>query len=774
MIQPTNPTTHERLGLSTLEDISKLILQSSDLDETLRNIVELVAARMRTEVCSIYLYENEYLNLRATIGLSPSSVGLSLAVGEGLIGFTAETRAVVNVDEPQNHPRFKYVENSNEDKYHSFLGIPLYDRHQLIGVMAIQTIEPRQFDEIEISTLGTIAFQLSTVVASARLLERINLEQSSPPTQREVTSSVIKGNVGFHGVASGPAILINETYGFAEVSSDDVVDIEQELEHLTEALEKSRIETLCLEKRVAERLSEDDAAIFHSHLMMLQDRALIDRMRACIQDGASAASSVRTVIADYVAVFQRMDDPYLRERAIDMEDIGRRLISNLLGDPREGFQLSQPGILIAGELMPSDVAMLDPLQILGLVLESGDSNSHAVIIAKSLGIPALIGVKDALRLVEPGTSLILDANSGCLHISPSPQVRREYQRLEADGARQREELEQFKNREAETADGIKVILRANIGLLSDIKIAHRYGAEGVGLYRTEFPYMAHADYPDRQTQYDIYRRAVKEFPGQSVTIRTLDIGGDKQLPYFEAPQEENPFLGWRSVRISLDQRDIFQTQIEAILMAATHGSVKLMFPMITTIEEILACKAVVADARAALSEEGWTIPDVPLGMMIEVPAVITLAESFAAEVDFFALGTNDLVQYMLAADRGNARISHHYDPLHPAMLRAIRQIVDVTQRLNKGLCICGEMASDPGCFAVLVGLGLREFSVSSPAIFDLKSLLSKLTADKLQELTQSVLAEVQGNRIHARVDQLLKDLAVDSYGATAASSRVST
>ncbi|MGB7326565.1 MAG: phosphoenolpyruvate--protein phosphotransferase [Rubripirellula sp.] len=783
MVQPystneTDAAKSERIGLSTLEDISKLILQSSGLDQTLRNIVRLVADRMQSEVCSIYLCEDDRLVLRSTLGLASDSIGrISLGFNEGLIGYTAETRNIVNVGEPQSHPRFHYIADSNEEIYHSFLGIPLQDRQRLIGVMAIQTIDPREFGPIEISTLTTIAFQLSAVVASARLLDQLDRElfrnNHSPSANVTVASTdststdglvvaeraeftdslLLKGELGFGGVAMGPAYLIDEDLGVSEIGDDEPFDSETAQDRLSEAIEKAKIETLCLEKRVAQRLGEEDAAIFHSHLMILQDRVLLEKLRADIQDGRSAASAIKHVIGDYTRAFRRLDDPYLQERAADMEDIGRRLLSNLSGQVRDTIQLPYEAIVVAKEMMPSDIALLDHARILGLVLEASDSNGHAVIIAKSLGIPTLVGVADATRRIRPGASLILDSASGALHIEPAKQIRSEYRRLKIDGLRHQEQLEQFKTRDAVTVDGTKVTLRANIGLLSDVSIAQQFGAEGVGLYRTELPYMARASFPDRETQYEIYRRVVEGFPGQSVTVRTLDIGGDKSLPYFDTPRELNPFLGWRSVRVSLSHRDMFRTQIEAVLMAATHGNVKLMFPMVTTLDEILACKTIVAEAKQNLIGQGWTIPEVPLGVMIEVPGAITMATHFAKEVDFFALGTNDLIQYLLAADRGNSSVSHYYDSLHPAVLSAIAQTVATAKRCGKSLCICGEMASDPASFALLVGLGLREFSVSSPSIFGLKALLSKLDIKTLQDVADQAIAESSGTSVRKLISE---------------------
>jgi len=757
----------ERIGLSTLEDITKLILDSHGPDETLRNIVQLVAERMHTEACSIYLYEDGKLTLRATIGLSTDLIGkVKLDIGEGLIGHTAETGGIVNVNEAQQHERFLFVESLNEEIYHSFLGIPLFNQQSLIGVLAIQSIEPRWFSPIEMSALSTIAFQLSTVVASARLLDQIKREQAESNAsklehleskQRCSSALALRGQSAFTGFAIGPAVLIRHAFGLSDRLDDESLDIESERERLESALESARIDTICLEKKVADRLSEADASIFHSHLMILQDRVLIDKLLAHVDEGIGAVNAVKTVLADYVTAFRRIDDPYLRERAADLEDIGRRLLAKLLGEESEVVQLHHPAIIVAKELMPSDVASMDHHMILGLVLESEDRNSHAAIISRSLGIPSLFGVKDALQLIDTGASLILDANSGCVHIEPNELIRAEYQRLKADSVRQQEQLLEFKDREARSSDGESVCLRANVGLVSDLELAHRYGAQGVGLYRTEFPYMARTNFPDRQTQYDIYRIVVESFAGESVTIRTLDIGGDKMLPYFEVPEEDNPFLGWRSIRVSLDHRDMFRTQIEAILMASTHGNVKIMFPMVSSMDEVIACKEVVREAKQNLEAEGWTIADVPFGVMIEVPAAVLLANHFASEVDFFALGTNDLVQYMLAADRGNSQIERYYDSLHPAVLQAIAHLVDVAKRHKKGLCICGEMASDPACFAILVGLGLREFSVSSPRILPLKSVLSKLSLTQMQGLAKQVLRESRGSTVRSMVDQMLQE-----------------
>ncbi len=770
----------EKIGVTTLEDISALILQSHDLGETLRNIVTLVARRMRTEVCSIYLLDadQQILRLRASKGLSQRSIGkVTMRIGEGLTGMAAQEQHVVAILEPQSHPRYRYFKETGEERFHSFLGIPLFDRKQPLGVIVLQTVEARQFSGEEISALTTIAFQVSSIVINARLLDSIRLKEEEsnrfalelektrqsllhrePPKDAE-GEAALRGTVAYPGVVSGPAHVLDEKLGFADILDEEQVIAEEELARLDGALEKARIQTLFLEKRVAERLSESDAEVFHTHLMILEDRSFLTKLQREIHDGHSAPYALKKVVAGYLEAFARMDDPYLRERAADMEDIGRRVLAHLVGQEHQILQLRTPGILVAREILPSDMAALDHEQLRGIVTEAGERNSHAVIMAKSLGIPALVGVRGALKAVAPEAPLILDANSGFLYVNPTQKVAAEYRRLEEDNSRELHRLEEFRDLPAVTRDGVRIVLRANIGLVSDVEVARRNGAEGVGLYRTEFPYMTRNSFPDRDEQYQLYRKVIEGFAGHPVTIRTLDIGGDKALPYFSPPKEDNPFMGWRSVRVSLDNRDIFRTQIEAILMAGLHGPVKLLFPMISSVGEVRACKGVIAEARAALAAEGVpAAEEIPLGVMIEVPAAVRLAAQLAKEVDFFALGTNDLIQYMLAADRNNPLVSKYYDPLHPAVLQVLNDVAMVANDLGKGLCLCGEMASDPLNFLVLVGMGIREFSMPAPFIPRTKLLLRDISAKGARKVARAVLEMNESTQIRACLAKAIREI----------------
>ncbi len=774
------PKAHKKsdrsLGLSTLEDISALILQSHDLDETLNNIVALVSKRANSDVCSLYLLDDDAvtLRLRATHGLDPASIGtVSLKIGEGLTGQVAKEQRILSLEEPQSHPHYRYFAETKEEQFHTFVGIPLFDRNLTVGVLVIQTRDVNILADEDLSTLTTIAFQVASIVVNARLLDTIDHQQflsesnlppsgeSGKPTGQKQDSAVLNGQVAYPGVISGQANLIDQQLGFADIFDETDVDIVAELKKLDEALRKTRIQTLYMEKRVADKLTQEDAAIFHTHLMILEDRGFIERLHDHIDNGHSAPYALKKVIGGYLEAFANMEDAYLRERAADMEDIGRRLLANLVGQEPEGLHLHHAGILVAKRLLPSDMAILDHTLIRGMIIESNEANSHSVIMAKALGIPALIGVKGATSRIEPDSEIILDANAGQIYLNPPDTILDEYFRLEHDRVQEKERLDGLRNIPAATRDQQRVTLRANIGLLSDIDIAKRNGAEGVGLYRTEFPYMARSSFPDREDQYKLYRRVIEEFNGEPVTIRTLDIGGDKALPYFTPPKEDNPFMGWRSVRFSLDNREIFQTQIEAILMAAIHGPIRLLFPMISNIEEIRSCKEIVDEAMQNLREQKIPFAEkVPVGAMIEVPAAVRLAPHLAKEVDFFSLGTNDLVQYLLAADRGNALVQRYYDPLHPAVLLSLSYLADIAREQNTDICLCGEMATDPACLFFLVGIGIKQFSLSAPYIPRLKEFIGLIDTAEAEKVAQEALLLADGTSIRTLLQSKIDNFSI--------------
>ena len=776
----------ETLGLRTLEDISALILHSHDLHETLDNIVNLVAKRMGSDVCSIYLLEDdgETLCLQATKGLSKSSVGrITMKTSEGLTGLVMEKKGVVNIEDAPKHPRYKYFRETKEEKFLSFLGVPLFERKTPVGVIVIQTREQRTFTPAEISTISTIAYQISSIVINAKLLDSIRVKEeeraffekelekirSASPREEKAAGNrkkgkspvMLAGATASPGFCRGKVYILNQRLSRNGRGLMEILPAAEELKRFQLALEKAKIQTIYMEKRVAQFLSKEDAAIFHTHLMILEDRGFSGKIIELIESDYGAVRAGQEVVDHYVRAFSTMEDPYLRQRSADMEDIGRRITDCLDGSDRPRPKLREKRIIVAEDILPSDMATLDHDKILGIVTEKGDVNSHAFIMAKSLGIPAVLGIQELLKLIGPRDDIIIDGTSGHIYINPDEHVKVEYERLQRDYSHKRRELEGLRDLPAKTSDGFRIHLRANIGLLSDVKVALANGAEGVGLYRTEFPYMTRTSFPNRHDQYRLYRRILEGFGSLPVTIRTLDIGGDKRLPYFSYPKEDNPFMGWRSIRVSLERQDIFVEQLAAVLMASPHGRASLMFPMVSGVDEIRAIKTILEEVKAELAMKGHPFnPVMRFGIMVELPAAVQTADILIREVDFFSIGTNDLIQYTLAADRNNPKVRKYYDSFHPAVLHSIKRVADVANRVGKKVSICGEMAADPMSAILFIGMGINDFSMSAPSIPLIKQAILKTSMTAANEIAGQVLAMESSDAIRLYLEGVRKTLGI--------------
>ncbi|HIJ89135.1 MAG TPA: phosphoenolpyruvate--protein phosphotransferase [Desulfuromonadales bacterium] len=757
----------QSIGLRTLEDISSIILHSHNLQDTLDNIVTLVAKRMASDVCSIYLLEKdgETLTLKATKGLSKTSVNrVSMKIHEGLSGLAVETRQMVMTDNAPAHPRFKYFKEAKEERFLSFLGLPLFEHKAPIGVIVVQTRETRHFSDDEISVLRTITFQIGSIVHNARLLDSIQRKEQERAWFEQELARTKSGSIGEStspGAGKKKQAAVSRTLSGIAVSSgfgrgkvyildrfnDKVIKLAivgtpgEERHKFIEALEKAKIQTIYMEKRVSEMLSADDAAIFHTHLMILEDRSFSAKITDLIEQGMGATRAVHDVVQQYIQAFSAMEDPYLRERSADIEDIGRRVIDAIEGNNSAEVTLKEKRVLVADEIFPSNLAMLDLGKILGIVTEKGNAYSHAAIMAKSLGIPAVLGVQGVMAAANVKDEIIVDGTSGHIYLNPDVAVKKEYVRLEQEYTGRMKELEGLRDLSAVTTDGVMITLSANIGLLSDVRVATLHGAEGVGLYRTEFPYMARSTFPTRDEQAGIYRKILEGFPGQAVNIRTLDIGGDKGLSYFPYPHEDNPFLGWRSIRVSLDRQDIFREQLAGILLSSHAGNPTIMFPLISSLDEIRQIREILSSVRNELLREGHDVPGyIPFGIMIEVPAAVQIIEFLIQEVDYVSIGTNDLIQYTLAADRNNAGVRQYYDPYHPAILHSIKRVADAANKAGKKASVCGEMAADPLCALLLTGMGIREFSLSAPSIPLVKQALRSNSFDSCRRLARAALA----------------------------------
>jgi len=757
--------------LETLEDISTLISHSEDLQEALRSIVTIIVQRMETEVCSIYLLEhkNTRLTLCATMGLDEDSVGkVSMGIDEGLTGLVIEQMRPVKVVDAQTHPRYKYFPETGEERFHSFLGIPLTEKRAPIGVLVVQTSRRREFSPDEIRLLKAISSQVSSIIIQARMEESLENRdrqhkeyhkrlvgalkrlrsyegRSRERVKRGVTHKWrgrLTGLAAAPGFGHGNVYLMRSKIDLNSVKRRRAKNPTKELEKFRSAVEKSILQIGDLKRRMIELISNDAGAIFEVHRLILVDPTLREQIESKIRyERCDAEYAVSSVFQEHLQSFTQIGDSYLRERGADVRDTAQRVLENLSGRIGRKIELPREAILVAEDLSPADVSLIEGDHFRGIVLSTGGVTSHASLLAKSFEIPTVVGVTGLLENVRDGESLIVDGNSGVVYINPSREVLQEYERLERDYLAFNRHLDEIRDLPAETLDGHRVTLCANVGLLTDITFAHNHGAQGIGLYRTEIPFLAHHDFPNEEQQYALYRRVVEGMEGKPVTIRTLDIGADKYPPYARrATPEANPFLGWRSIRVSLELVDIFKTQLRAILKVGALGQVRLLIPMVSRLEEILRVKEILAEVKEELAEEGVPFDrQMALGIMIEVPSAVQTVDRLLREVDFLSIGTNDLIQYLLAVDRGNRRVAGLYEPLNPAVLSALMQIIQAAKKAGKHVAMCGEMAGDPLATLLLVGMGLEEFSMESLFIPVVKKVIRSMTYQSAKSSVQIVL-----------------------------------
>ncbi|MCE3199811.1 phosphoenolpyruvate--protein phosphotransferase [Paenibacillus sonchi] len=552
--------------------------------------------------------------------------------------------------------------------------------------------------------------------------------------------SKISGIAASAGIAVARAfILEHPDYTITKTAA---ADVEAEIAKLTDALEKSKTELQSIKERTLAELGEKKAEIFESHLLILDDPELISPVMDKIREEmVNADYALNEVATQFIEMFENMKSAYLQERAADMRDVTKRVLNHLLGihyvSPAE---IREEVIVIAQDLTPSDTAQLNRNFVKGFTTNIGGRTSHSAIMARSLEIPAVVGTKNVLSEVKAGDLVIVDGLSGDVLINPSDAEVAEYKAKQAAYDLQIAEWKKLRDEPTVSADGKHVELAANIGTPNDVNGVIDNGGEGVGLYRTEFLYMGRDKLPSEEIQYNAYRTVLENMKGKPVVVRTLDIGGDKELPYLDLPKEMNPFLGFRAIRLCLDRQDIFRTQLRALLRASAHGDLRIMFPMIATLGEFRAARDLLLEEKAKLREEGKEVSDsIQLGIMVEIPSTAVLADQFAKEVDFFSIGTNDLIQYTMAADRMNEQVSYLYQPYNPAILRLIKIVIDAAHAQGKWTGMCGEMAGDSTAIPLLLGLGLDEFSMSATSILPARSQISKLSAAEMKEMAAKAL-----------------------------------
>lgn len=548
------------------------------------------------------------------------------------------------------------------------------------------------------------------------------------------------------GIAASSGIAIAKAYQLVEpdlsFEKTKVNNVEEELVRLKSALTTSHSELAQIRDKALEDLGSDKAAIFEAHLLVLNDPELILQIEDKIKtEQVNAEHALKEVAELFIMLFEQMDNEYMKERAADIRDVTNRVLANLLGVKLVNLSMiSEEVIIIADDLTPSDTAQLNRKYVKGFTTNIGGRTSHSAIMARSMEIPAVVGTKKATSSIKNGDVVIVDGLKGEVHINPTNEVIEQYKNEQIRYEDQKAEWAKLVNESTVSADGHHVELAANIGTPKDLEGVMANGAEGVGLYRTEFLYMGRNELPSEEEQFESYKAVLEGMKDKPVVVRTLDIGGDKELPYLELPKELNPFLGFRAIRLCLEEQDLFRTQLRALLRASVYGNLKIMFPMIATLDEFRAAKAILTEEKEKLVAEGIAVSEkIELGIMVEIPSTAIIADQFAKEVDFFSIGTNDLIQYTMAADRMNERVSYLYQPYNPAILRLVKMVIDAAHREGKWAGMCGEMAGDEQAIPLLLGLGLDEFSMSATSILKARSQILRLTKQEMVELAEKAL-----------------------------------
>ena len=727
--------------LSSLRTIVQEVNSARSLSEVLAIIVKEVRDAMSAGVCSVYLFDESDQNyvLMATEGLRQESIGkVRMAMREGLVGLVAAKEEPLNLQDADQHPNFAYFEETGEAPFHSFLGVPIIHHRKVLGVLVLQQETRRRFASEEEAFVVTVCAQLSGAIAHAEATGA--LRQLASAGRGKSKEAVFPGIPSSSGVGIGRVVLVTSSSDLKMVPERLTDNPGAEVKLFREALKATKRDMRNLGNGLSGKLSAEEYALFEVYIRLLDDRVLINEVISAIKLGQAAPSAWSTVILKHVRTFQKMDDPYLRERAADVNDLGVRVLGYLQAKDKDRAPMPRRIVLVGEDLSATALADIPVHRLVGIISLKGSSNSHMAIVGRALGIPTVMGAINLPWVELEGQELIVDGSTGDVISRATRSVRRHYVQRQREEKLFNKDLEKLRDIPCHTPDGIRFSLWVNTGLRQDTARSLKSGAEAVGLFRTEIPFLMRTSFPTEDEQIEIYREQLSDFAPRPVTMRTLDIGGDKDLPYFPI-EEENPFLGWRGIRISLDHPEIFLVQIRAMLRASEGiNNLRIMLPMISNVPELDRALQLIERAYQELTqEEGYTIKRPLIGAMIEVPAAVYQVKEIGRRVDFMSVGTNDLTQYLLAVDRNNPRVADLYHTLHPSVLRALKQIYDQASSVNCQLSICGEMAGDPLSTVILLGLGYETFSMSASSLLRVKSILLNVSRKDAKLLSKKAL-----------------------------------
>jgi len=751
--------------LEELRLIVQRVSAAGDLSEALEIIVSSVKSSLNVSVCSIYLHDqmlNRYL-LMATRGLNQEAVGnVFLGPKEGLVGMVASREEPINLEKADSHPNYQYIPETGEERYSSFLGVPIIHHRHVLGVLVVQQVDQRRFDEGEEAFLITLSAQLSGTIAHAESTG--DLVQLIRPLSGSGGEIEFHGLAGAPGVSIGEAVIISPVADLYAVESIEARSVKVELEEYHQAVESTRKDIWDMAHGLSGIINEQERLLFTAYVQMLDDHSLGKEVKQRIHQGASAQSAWSEVIIAHARKFDVMEDAYLKERAADLRDLGRRVLGHMQESVQQETVYPENAILVGEELSAATLGMVPVEKLAGLVSIKGSTNSHLAILARAMGIPTVVGVQGLRYGRLRGKKLIIDGYRGHVYINPTEEHISHYQAIWEDDRQLLSELETLRDEPAVSLDNHKVRMLVNTGLMADVRISLERGAEGVGLYRSEVPFFSRQRFPTEEEQRQFYREQLEAFYPRPVVMRTLDIGGDKALPYFPI-EEANPFLGWRGIRITLDHPEIFLAQVRAMMKASIgFDNLRLLIPMISSVKELEMALELIYRAYDELTEEDHLDIKMPrIGAMIEVPSAIFLARELARRVDFLSVGSNDLTQYILAVDRNNPQVADLYQAMHPAVLSAINYVVKAAHAEGKNAGVCGELAGDPLGALLLLAMGYDSLSMNASNLLKVKAVIRKSNISEIRLLLREILHLPDADAVREALLEVVTDPEVRRY-----------